>query len=64
MYARLGADLPISGDVRVIAEEKSGMDVSTIGIGIVMVLVIGIVIVVTLFNFLRTDSGEEITWVG
>ena len=40
------------------------MDFGKIGIGIVMVLVVGIVIVVTLLNFLRTDSGEEITWVG
>ena len=50
--------------MRVIAEQKAGMDFGKIGIGIVMVLVLGIVIVITLLNFLRTDSSEEITWVG
>jgi hypothetical protein len=54
----------ISGDARVIAEQKAAVDLGKIGFGIAMVLVIGLVIVITLFNFLRTDSGEDITWVG
>ncbi len=51
------------GDVRVTAEQKSGANLGKVGIVLAMAVVIGVVII-TLINFLRSDPGEDITWVG
>jgi hypothetical protein len=52
------------GDVRVTAEQKSGAFLGKIGIGLAIAVVIGVVVIITLFSFLRSDPGEDITWVG